>query len=88
MSELNTAIGRLEKIAQDLSQSVDWQQLRESARTQVLDPLQKRAGEMATDLRTRFSDPATRPAAAREALLYVAGAAIIYAGLRILRRSN
>jgi len=94
MTDLSTAVGKLEKIAQDLSQAIPWQQVRDNAREQVIDPLQKqagvlqkRAGEFAGELRERFTDPETRPAAVRETLLYLLGAAAIYAGIRLLRRS-
>ncbi|MBS0657487.1 MAG: hypothetical protein JSR82_04475 [Verrucomicrobia bacterium] len=95
MTDLSAAVGKLEKIAHDLSEAVPWQQMRDRAREQVLEPLQqqagslqRRAGEFADDVRSRFSDPETRPAAVRETLLYLVGAAAIYAGIRLLRRSH
>lgn len=85
---MTNAFAKLEQVARDLSGAVDWTQLRETARTQILDPLQEGARARATDLRDRLSDPATRPAAARETLLYAAAAAAVIAGLRFLRRTR
>ncbi len=88
MSEPIFETRALERIASDASQIVNWKSLADTAMTQVVDPLQRYATAFTENLREQFTNPATRPTATRQALVYTAGAVVLLGTLRWFRRQR